>query len=361
MAYRFIQVGTGGHGHGWCETFLPPNIADGLVKPVAAVDINPEALTYAREKLALASSKCYTDIEKAFAETPADFCTIVVPPAHHEMVADLAVRHGLHILSEKPIADTMAGACRIAKKVTAAGLKMGVTMSHRFRNDITSLRKMVWSGQYGELDYLICRFTCDARSKGSWGRFRYEMPDVLMVEGSVHHLDLLADIASDGSGARCRTIYAHTWRPDWADFAGDCQGLVIMEMENGKRVVYEGAEANAVTLNGWGAEYIRAECQAATLIMNHRTIERLPHGRGGGQRGDGEPVPLLERNKWDNTWLIEKFVHWLDGGAPMETNVTDNLQSVALIFAAIESSRTGQPVDVQAFLEKANECVAMPR
>jgi hypothetical protein len=35
------------------------------------------------------------------------------------------------------------------------------------------------------------------------------------------------------------------------------------------------------------------------------------------------------------------------------TNVWDNLQTVALIFAAIESSRTGQPIKVQQFLDKA--------
>jgi hypothetical protein len=37
----------------------------------------------------------------------------------------------------------------------------------------------------------------------------------------------------------------------------------------------------------------------------------------------------------------------------METNVEDNLQSVALIFAAAESSRTAQPVNVQEFLAEA--------
>ena len=48
-----------------------------------------------------------------------------------------------------------------------------------------------------------------------------------------------------------------------------------------------------------------------------------------------EEVPLRSQPKWSNTWLIEKFVRWLDGGEPMETNVEANLQSVALIFAAI--------------------------
>ena len=37
----------------------------------------------------------------------------------------------------------------------------------------------------------------------------------------------------------------------------------------------------------------------------------------------------------------------------METNVEANLQSVALISSAIESSRTGQPVRVQDFLQSA--------
>ena len=64
-------------------------------------------------------------------------------------------------------------------------------------------------------------------------------------------------------------------------------------------------------------------------------------------------MELLEQPKWANTWLIEKFCAWLDGGEPMETNVDDNLQSVALIFSAIESSHTGRPVRVQEFLETA--------
>ena len=58
-----------------------------------------------------------------------------------------------------------------------------------------------------------------------------------------------------------------------------------------------------------------------------------------------------------NAWLIEQFVHWLDGGEPMETNIEDNLQSVALIFAVIESSRSGQPVKVQELLNQAREAI----
>jgi len=358
MAYRMIQVGTGGWGASWCSTFLPPNIRDGLIKVVAAADANPAALANAKEHLGLPDDKLYTDVRRAFDENPADFCTIVVPPAHHEQIVDEALAHGLHILSEKPIADTLEASIRIAEKVRHAGKKMGVTMSHRFDQDKTTLRGELRSGRHGRLDYLICRFTCDCRKFGSWGKFRHQIPDALMVEGAVHHLDILADLA----GAPCETIYAQTWNPPWGEFAGDSQGLVVMAMANGVRAFYEGAKTNAVGLNGWGQEYIRAECELATLVLNRRRLERFPYNRSGSwataTEGSGEEIPLLQQPKWANTWLVEKFVHWLDGGPPMETNVEDNLQSVALVFAAIESSRTGQPVHVQEFLSNARRRVA---
>ncbi len=353
MAYRMIQVGTGGFGGMWCRQFLPPNIKDGLIEVVAAVDINPTELQNAREGLGLRADQCYTDLAKALNENRADFCTVVVPPAFHEQVVDVALAHDLHILSEKPIADTLAASVRIADKLKRAGKKMGVTMSHRFDQDKTTLREELRSGRYGALDYLVCRFTCDCRKFGSWGKFRHEIADTLMIEGAVHHLDILADL----SGAPCDMLYAQTWNPAWGEYAGDAQGLVLLHMANGARACYEGAKTNAVGLNGWGQEYIRAECEQATLILSRRQLERFSYDPerqwASGEEGKEETIPLREQPKWANTWLIEKFVRWLDGGEPMETNVEANLQSVALVFAAIESSRTGQPVKVQELLANA--------
>ena len=342
-------------GRNWCEVVLPPNIDEGLIEVVAAVDINPATFFVAQESLGLRPSQCYTDLDKALAENPADFCTSVVPPAQHEAVVDAALTHDLHILSEKPIADTLAASARIADKVKRAGVKMGVTMSHRFDQDKTSFREELRSGRYGALDYLVCHLTSDLRKYGSWGAFRHEIPHPLMIEGAVHHFDMLADLA----GAKCDTLYAQTWNPPWGEYAGDSQALVTMQFENGCRAFFEGAAANAVGLNDWEHETIRAECELGTLVLNARRLERFPYDPSTQRimkfEGEGEPLPLLQRSKWKNTWLIEQFVHWLDGGDKMETNIEDNLQSAALIFAAIESSRTGQPVKVQELLNRARE------
>ncbi len=112
-------------------------------------------------------------------------------------------------------------------------------------------------------------------------------------------------------------------------------------------------------MNGWTNEYVRAECRDATVILDRRYIEYFPYNpeaKWASKRpNEGLALPLREQSKWANSWLIEKFVDWLQGGQPMETNVWDNLQSVALIYAAIESARTGQPVAVQRFLEMAQQ------
>jgi len=346
MALKMIQVGCGGFGAAWCRDFLPPNMRDGRIEPIAAVDVNPEALANARQHLGLDESRCYTDIHRAFAENRADFATIVVPPDRHEGVVDIALEHGCHILSEKPIAHSLEASCRIARKVSEAGVKMAVTMSHRFRQDITCFREAVRNPANGPLDYVVCRFTWDARHTD--GTFRYTMEHPLLIDAAVHHLDLTVDL----TGAPCDSLFATTWRPEWTEMAGHCQGFVTMTAANGAHALYEGADANRVGLNSWMHEYLRAECRDATLILSHGRIERFTKG-GSVQEGTGETIPLRDQPKWANAWLIEQFCDWLERGEPMETAIDANLQSVALVFAAIESSRTGQPVKVQEFLDTA--------
>ncbi|HEY3281503.1 MAG TPA: Gfo/Idh/MocA family oxidoreductase [Armatimonadota bacterium] len=343
---RYILVGTGGWGGAWCAHFLPRLIELGKAVPAAAVDLDSEHLQNAVRHLGIPEGRCYTDLARALDENPADFAIVVVPPAHHESVVDAALAHGLHILSEKPIADSMEGCCRIYQKVKAAGKKMAVTMSHRFDQDKQSLEQAIRSGDYGRLNYVVCRFTHNCRRFGSWGEFRHRIPDPLLIEGTVHHFDCLRAL----SGANARSVYARTWNPPWGEFAGDSTGLVTLEMENGVHCFYEGAKANASTMNGWTNEYFRAECENGTLELDRRWLRVL---RGdGGERPLAQDLPLLQQPVWMNQWLAELFVDWLQGGPQPPNHLDDNLQCCALLFAAVESAHTGRPVDVQEHLRE---------
>src|SRR5438552_6972068 len=147
MAKQVIHVGVGSFGRRWCSEFLAGNVADGTIEVVGIVDVDPTALDFARKALNLPAEACFTDASAAFAACKADFCTVVVPPNRHEAVVDAAIAHGLDVLCEKPIADTMAGSIRIARKVKEAGRKMAVTMSHRFDQDKTTLRRPLRPGR----------------------------------------------------------------------------------------------------------------------------------------------------------------------------------------------------------------------
>ena len=82
--------------------------------------------------------------------------------------------------------------------------------------------------------------------------------------------------------------------------------------KHGSRAFFEGASTNAVGLKDWEQETIRAECELGTLVLNARRLERFPYDatkqRASTVEGEGEEIPLLDRSKWKNAWLIEQFV-----------------------------------------------------
>ena len=224
VTFRAILIGTGGHGADWCRRILPPFIARGLIDVVAAVDIAPEALANAERHLGVARERCYTSLDSALMENAADFCIIVTPPASHEDIIIRAIGQGLHILCEKPIADTLEACVRIVAAAARAKIRIGITMNHRFDQDKTTLRQEIVSRRHGPLDYLMYRFTCDFRRFPEFGRTQHQMADPILLDAAVHHLDIITDMV----GAACDTVYAQTWNPPWGEFKGDSQALVMM-------------------------------------------------------------------------------------------------------------------------------------
>lgn len=345
---RCLHVGLGGFGGAhWAREVLPHLERIGAARTVAAVDLDPDRHQLATEHLGLDPDACYTDVHEALARHQVDFLTVVVPPAAHETIVDAAIEAGVHILSEKPIADTMRASARIYRKVSAADLKMMVTMSHRFDADKQSLQQAIHDGEYGPLNYLVYRFTHNMRNFGDWGDFRHRIRDTLLIEGTVHHFDIIRAL----TGSDAQRVYARTWNPPWGEFGGDSTAMITVEMMNGTRAMYEGAKANAATMNPWGRDYIRAECENGTLELDARNLRVLTSGPWGPV--ESRELPLrTDRELWRNPWLAEQFCQWLNGGPAPQTTITDNIQCAGLLFAAIESAHSGEPVDVQAYITR---------
>lgn len=353
---RFVHVGVGAFGEYWCREVLPHIARLGLAEVVAVVDVDESRRNMGAALLGLDADRAYGDVVEALDRFEPDAVTVVVPPAHHERVVHEAARRGIHVLSEKPIADSMDASVRVHDEVIGAGVKMAVTMSHRFDRDKMSLKHYVDGGEFGPLNYLVYRFTHNCREFGSWGKFRHEIPDPLFIEGSVHHFDIIRALTRSNAA----TVYARTWNPPWGEYAGDSTGLLIAEMENGVKVLYEGAKANASTMNGWGNDYLRAECESGSLELDRRRLRVLTSDRSQ-MLATRELALLPDSSAWMNPLIAERFCRWVNGGDTPETAIEDNLQCAAFLFAAVESAHTGQIVDVQRFLAESRDRVERAR
>jgi len=344
---RCLMIGAGGMAGNWLRRFFAP-FGDRMVV-AGVVDVDPKILESARADLGLTASQCFTDMAKAFAEVEADFCGIAIPPAYHRDAVLHAVRRGLPILSEKPIADTWESTLTIYRAVTAAGLKMQVIQNYRYEAPMLTMRQVLRDGELGQTNYIVGRFAADYREYLSWGKaFRHEIPHALLVEGAVHHFDMLRNL----SGSDCVKLAGWEWNPPWSSSKGEFNNLYQARMANGIHASYEGSGTAAGEQNTWHEEYYRAECERGAISVGRDRVVRIHRFRKGGGLVT-EEVPAPKPRYEGHVWLVDEFLTWLDGGPAPDTVLADNIKTAAMLFAAIEASRTESVVDVEAMVREA--------
>jgi len=342
---RCIVIGCGGRGSYWTNTILAA-MRD-RVQVVGLVDIADEPLARGAATHELPESALFTDTVACLDAIEADFCLISTPPWVHEENVRAAVEHGLAILSEKPIADTLEATARIKRMVDAAGLPMVVVQNYRYSPYMVAFRDVLRQERLGRLNYVFGRYAQDYNPPKSWGaRFRHEMPHALVVEGSVHHFDMLRNL----TGGDCEVFFGFGWIPPWADFKGECQGLYVMQMSNATHACYEGSLTCEGIQNGWHKEYYRAECEQGAVIVDNDNVVRIVRVDGEDEIVE-QPTDLPSEGEA----IMLEFLHYLDTGEPPQTCLEDNYKSVGMVFAAIRCHETGMPVNVPELLAEAYE------
>lgn len=339
------MIGAGGWARQcWIDEVLPHFKNSITIAGIA--DIDNTALHEAGRLLKVAPEYCFTDLAEAFARTDADFCIICIPPAHHKEAVLLAAGKGVHVLSEKPIADTKEDASAIREAVVKSGIKMAITQNYRFEIPILTFRSVLREGRLGRLDYLVARYSSDYRQPGSWGVDHvHERDNPLLIEGAIHHLDMLRNFA----GSDCKTLIGNGWNPPWSSFKDNPNCLILMEMTNGVKAVYEGNSLESGEANNWFHEYYRAQCEQGVVKIDHDQVVRIYQRDSKGELVVEEVAPVSVHLTGHHA-IMAKFLHWLDGGEPPETKLEDNIYSAAMVFAAIASFKDNILVEVEDYL-----------
>jgi predicted dehydrogenase len=343
---RALMLGAGGMGGSWIRHLLP-RFSD-EVEVVALCEAVPQTLHDVADALRLPRSARFLRLEDAFAGTDADFAIVAIPPAHHREAVLHAVARRMHVLSEKPVADSWEAAVEVWRAVTGAGLKMSVVQNHRYTPRIMTLKKVLADGLVGRPRYAVARFAADYRERNAWGRFRHEMRHSLLVEGSSHHFDQLRNIC----GADCAFIAGREWSPGHPSFDGECLAQYVCEMRNGMMCSYEGSCLAAGRQNAWHQEHYRVECEDGAVSVGADQVVRVVRHTGEGRVRTDEVAPVRPEYE-GHLRIIHDTLAWFHGGPAPETQLADNIRSAAMLFAAIEASEGRQTVDVRARLREA--------
>ncbi len=118
---------------------------------VALADIDQKTLDLRGDAFGVASR--YTDFRQMLRKEHLDAVSICTPNLAHAEAAIAALKAGLHVLCEKPMAHTAAAARRMVETANQTGQKLVIGFQYRFNPRTQFLRSAVLNGELGEIRY----------------------------------------------------------------------------------------------------------------------------------------------------------------------------------------------------------------
>lgn len=331
-------LGTGSianvHLDGW--KMLPVKIA-------AHYDIRPEA---AARAASIYGGVACSNLDEFY--DLVDLVDICTPAAAHKENVLATAAAGKPMVCEKPLARHLADAQAIVDTVEAAGVPLFVAQVVRFFPQFAKAKQVI-----------------DAGSIGKPGVIRTIRAGSFPRMGGTFTSNVYADF--NKSGGVILDVGIHD-----IDFHRWCCGEVERVFARG--LTFAGikeCDHALITLKFASGAIGHIECSWAHPPRNWRTRIEIA-GDGGIIEWDAfEDMPLLALMNTDdevgftrgtssptapqdNPYYLElkHFLECVEAGKPFRVTAQDGLMAVKIALAAIESERTGQPVDVATFQEK---------
>ena len=330
---RFIQAGVGGFGKGWLQWLTDHR----SVEVVGLVDVDPAALAAAREVAGHSDGICFASLRDALKRVEADALLCATPPAYHKSCAVQAMRAGLDVITEKPLADTLADCKAILRASRDTGRVCVVSQNYRHKPEMSTLARVVASGRIGpigqvEIDYY---FGLDCG-----GGFRHEMDHPLLIDMAIHHFDLIRHV----TGMNAMSVRGESWNPAWSNYRGDTSVCLVFEMANGARVAYNGSWSAKGRFSNWDGNWHIDGNKGALVYENGRiALHKAPrlYTVTGTQA-----IPLRVMPRTEQDYVLDNFMRSVKRGTRPETDVFDNMHSIAMVFAAVKAVETGKTVPI---------------
>ncbi|MET3523068.1 Gfo/Idh/MocA family protein [Mesorhizobium abyssinicae] len=336
---KVVLAGCGAMSRQWLDAARQ---IDGLTI-VGLVDLDAERAQARAREYGLAGAVIGTSLDAVLDETKPDAVFDVVVPAARRDVALSAFDHNCHLLTEKPLADSPENARAIIEAARRAGRVHAVVQNRRYVANVRRIRRFLDSGAIGKPTSIHADFFVAPH----FGGFREEMAHVLLLDMAIHTFDAARYMAA-GEPA---SVYCQEWEPASSWYRQGSSASAVFDFGGGKVFTYAGS---------WCADGFRTSWEGSWRIVAERgsllwdgfdglKAEVVIPGRDGlfDKIQPIEVPPLDVSDRVDgHLGIIRDFMHAIETGTQPETRGTDNINSLAMVFGAIESAETGRRVAI---------------
>ena len=342
MTFRAVLVGCGNMSKGWIKALRDAPELQGAAEIVGMVDLNLAAAESLRSEFSLSNTAISTDLEALLRATKPDLLfDITVPTARLKCVlAGLA--HGCHVLTEKPMAESLDDARAMIAAAKAAGRIYAVVQNRRYIEGIRRIRQTVESGVLGKLTATHADFFIGAH----FGGFREQMKNVLLLDMSIHTLDAARFIV----GADPVAVYAQENNPAGSWYFHGAAANAIFEFSGDVIFTYRGSWVAEGAQTSWESTW-RIIGTNGTLLWDgaDKFEAHIIADNSGFHRPLRDvvvpPAPHPSQTH-GHASVIADFLKAVETGHAPETAGDDNIKSLAMVLAAIESGRTQQRIKI---------------
>jgi predicted dehydrogenase len=336
MSIKCLHIGVGARGRDWLEIVAhhPDFVSVGCVDP------SDSALAAARRQPGQEHGNFFTSIDEALGRVTADAALIASPTFQHATQTIQALDAGLPVLVEKPLADSLSDAIRVADRARAVGKVVMVAENYRFYQAERTFRHLLANDTAGELHWVQCsdrRFQ-PSSSQGPWVK---SMDHPYLTEISVHHFDSFRYLFNRQPEA----VYALSYNFPGSGYEKEAGVGAVIELDGGLPIQYGGSMGSArYEFALW------VEGSKGDLWTDRRRVWWRARGSRFFRPMRQVPVPKgdeLGYPKGGTISLLNQFRDAVRDGQTPETSADDNLWTLAMVAAGVRSYRERARVTIR--------------
>ncbi len=335
---RVVLAGCGGISGAWLGT----DPVKKQVEIVGLVDIHEAAAVQKAERFELPDAVVGTDLAAVLKKVQPDAVFDCSLPETHCEVTLTALRHGCHVLGEKPMTDTMPNARKMLRAAEKAGKIYAVMQNRRYLAGIRRLRRFLDSGAIGKVTTVQSNFFIGAH----FGGFRDEMQHVLLLDMAIHTFDQARLI----TGQDAEAVYCHEWNPAGSWYKHGASAVALFEMTDNVVYTYQGSWCSEGCNTTWECNWhIIGERGSIVWGGGDDFKCEVVQGKTGLVRKQRErlvPKTCPKRYTKGHAGCIAEFASCLRNGGTPETVCTDNVKSLAMVHSAVRSANQKRRVTV---------------